>query len=351
MLLEDVVGVVLSKVRSGGRGASRTELSVLVANDTVALSSQVNGGVEDGRVMSVLGIMSSVVKSVVPVVEEGEGPLRLIDRRPEGGEGEEDVGGKWMAKVLEEYSDEAVARRQAEDERVRRELEGEGVGAGEYFEKYHKEKAEGGGLEEDEGDGGNKSDDDEPSEDALNLFKKQKSILNSILDRAVYYLSTGDISVVASSFALIRSAMSALGTLGNIDGEGDPLLVAANDHWATIVSKVTRATRGEERRKATFLEIGGGSGGGGGGVDAVDRSLLKKTWFDAPSSQIGERHFDADETPTKERVEATALLSLAAFLCGRAGSFMGGRLKEVLEMCERVLRARGAGVKDLADER
>ena len=87
VLLEDVVGVVLSKVRSGGRGASRTELSVLVANDTVALSSQVNGGVEDGRVMSVLGIMSSVVKSVVPVVEEGEGPLRLIDRRPEGGEG------------------------------------------------------------------------------------------------------------------------------------------------------------------------------------------------------------------------------------------------------------------------
>ena len=58
VLLEDVVGVVLSKV---------------------------DGGMEDGRIMSVIGIMSSVVKSVVPVEEDGEGLPRVLAAGPRGG--------------------------------------------------------------------------------------------------------------------------------------------------------------------------------------------------------------------------------------------------------------------------
>ena len=108
--------------------------------------------------------------------------------------------------------------------------------------------------------------------------------------------------------------MEALGRLGNVDNEGDPLLIAVNDYWGLIVSKVTRATRSEGRRKATFLELGST---GSTGSEVVNRTLLKKTWFDAPKDQVAERSFDPGDTPAKERVETTKLLELAAFLCGR----------------------------------
>lgn len=165
----------------------------------------------------------------------------------------------------------------------------------------------------------------------------------------MFYLATSDISIIVSSFTLIQSTFAALSELGNIEGGGDPLLMAINDFWGVIVSKVTHATRSEERKKATFLEIGGGGNGGNDSSDVVNRTLLKKNWFDAPKDQIAMRHFDEGDTPIKERVEKTKLLELTAFLCGKAGGFMGKRLTQVLELCGRVLKNQGGVSGELSD--
>ncbi|GMH93811.1 hypothetical protein TrST_g2583 [Triparma strigata] len=325
VLLEDVVNVVLGLV---------------------------DGGVEDGRVKSVLSILAGVVQSV----KDDEEKFSNLQIKEEAEEIE-----PYLQHVLDRYSDAAVEKARLEEERIRAELDLD-TNAKDFFKKYHedkeKAKASGGFEEEEEGVGGKKEEvveeeeeekEKEPSEKEKALFKKQVAILNSILDRAVFYLVTSDISVIVSSFTLIQSTYAALGELGNIDGNGDPLLIAVNNFWGAIVSKVTRATRSEERKKATFLEFGGGSGGNSSS-DVVNRTLLKKTWFDAPKDQIAMRDFDEGDTPIKERVETTKLLQLASFLCGRAGAFMGKRLAEVLELCGRVLKNQGGvggGLSDL----
>jgi hypothetical protein len=315
-ILEGVVNVLL------GYGCTLPILIDVVKACLAEVDDMRGMEAEEQKVNSVLNILGCIVQSVEGEMEEVREQVKRSKSDRE-----------YLEKLLERYGDDNVVLGEGKEKVEDGEIEG-------FFKDYHDKKGK--GDEEETKDTGEGDEEEMEKEKADNkVASEQSRILREVLSRCCYYLPLPSLSTAVASFAVATKCFEALKKIGNSDGTGDPLLMAINDVWATVLSSVlTRRGLGGGKQKSkgrAFLEVEGDAS------NIVNRTLLKKTYYDSPSGQDSRLGFEVGDTETKERILFTHLFELTAYLCREAGDFMARRVDEVFNLGGLVLKRQGAG--------